>query len=99
MPNPRCDFITHRESQLGIRFESCPERIGIHFKGNAVISSTCQKPTNVQIGELRNSKLSILFNMHKLMEQESMSERLMRDNDIPECNCSHRPEVGQVPET
>jgi hypothetical protein len=37
--------------------------------------------------------------MHKLMEKESMSEWLMRDNHIPECNRSHRPEVGQVAKT
>ena len=28
-----------------------------------------------------------------------MSEWLMRDNDIPECDCSHQPEVEQVPDT
>ena len=68
MPNPLSDFITHRESLLWIRFETYPERVGIPFKGNSFESSTCQKPPNIQIRKLRNSKLSILFNMHKLME-------------------------------
>ena len=51
-----------------IRFEPCSEHIGVPFEGNRMVSTSCQKSPNVQIGELRNSKLSILLNMHKLME-------------------------------
>ena len=64
-----------------------------------MVSTSCQKPTNIQIGELHNSKLSILFHVNKLMEQESMSKRLMRNDHISESDCSHHPEIRQVPKT
>ena len=60
---------------------------------------TYQESENVQIRELRNSKLPILLDMYQFVEQESVGKWHMRYDDIGESNRSHLAKIWQICES
>ena len=53
---------------MRISFKSRTECIGISFKRDTIVSTTREKPSNVQTRKLRNSKLPVLLDMYKFVE-------------------------------
>lgn len=60
------------------------KRIRIHFQWNRLVASAIQESAHVEFRESRDAKLPILLHMYEFVEQQSVSERLVRDHYVRE---------------
>jgi len=93
----RGDFGFDGERRRGAGFKTGAERVGIHFQWDGVIAAAGEESLNVKIGEAADgSKLAVLFDVDKFVEEQGGSEWLVGNDDLIETDSGHLCEVWEI---
>src|SRR5215471_16818209 len=93
---PLRDFCLDGEHLSWIMPKAIFEGVRIHFQWDRLIAAAAQKSADIELRKAHDSKLPILFDMDQFMKEQSIGERLVRDNYIAERDCPHGALVGKI---
>src|SRR6516162_10489424 len=94
--NPALNFISNCKRLSWRGGEPTVQFIRIHFQWDGLIGAAAQEASHILSSKIWQSQPFVLDDMDKLVEQEPVCERLVRDHRVHERACGHVREVRQI---